>query len=512
MSKEKASLESLQNLYNDMGISINVGTINLCHSVSDVENRKRQLDGLTEDNKQHREIELGFIFAQLNFFSNIISLDIATAWRANSRAESNFEKRNNLKYLAVITIEGYKYLFGKDRGDRKLTLLRRLETLVQLSGDDDLKDDIAALRECGRTFVKEFLRKQDIGARNLTTHYDYDPIKVYNYLSSIDNENVEAQRIGLFQVVINELNRIILKGICKYNLVLNANATIYNLRVKESLNRFPDKGQKMFCRMQETISKYTKTLDKFVHSQQLPTKMSLDERLSKYDMSDIVDIANSINPTIHIHFIILDIACALRAYLSSEQYMERQLNLRRINVIIYEGFKKIYGYDETQKEVSFWNNHIIKPLQSSSNLTNVEFGSLLESRLKEIALDPSINIEEVRECLVHYRYEERDNTVALFKFAFSTNVFGQFFTALKFICILPEIMKLNAHLAQELGRAYTKKVDSKRQIQADKFRSLIPLMEASSATEDVKKKNVAQLKTIIGIIENPLSICKKHKK
>lgn len=516
MNRQTASLDTIQNLYNNMGASINVGTLNLCRGVPIVEALKSQLESATEENEKTIELEIQFIFAQLNIFSNIIALDIATAWRANSRAESNFEKRNNLKYLAVITIEGYKYLFGKDRKDRKYTLLRRLEALAELNGDCGLKDDIEALRVCGRTFAKSFFRGQDIGVRNLTTHYDYDPIKVYNYLSSIVDEDIEAQRIGLFQVVINELNRIIVKYVTKYNLTICSNTTTYNMRAREGFNKFPDKDHNLFYRMQESISKYNKTLDKFVGSHQIPTKISSDERFSKLDISEIHDIVNSIKPTIHIHFIILDIACALRAYLSSEHYMERQLNLRRINVNIYEGFKKIYGYSETEQEESFWSCHITRSLQLTTNITEVELGSLLEHRLKEIALDPSINIEEVRECLVHYRYndrgDERDNTIALFKFAFSSNVFGQFFTALKLICILPEIMKLNAHLTHKQGREYIRKAKDKRQDWTAKFNQLLQQVESSNATEDEKMESINQIKRVIELAENPIEALKKFKK
>lgn len=56
----------------------------------------------------------------------------------------------------------------------------------------------------------------------------------------------------------------------------------------------------------------------------------------------------------HIFYTIMDVLCALKAFANSVEYYEQSLNLAYLRLSIHEGFKKLYGFNEKDKELSFW--------------------------------------------------------------------------------------------------------------------------------------------------------------
>ncbi|MDO5666151.1 MAG: hypothetical protein Q4G63_12980, partial [Bacteroidia bacterium] len=205
--------------------------------------------------------------------------------------------------------------------------------------------------------------------------------------------------------------------------------------------------------------------------------------------SKIEPFIESNYPFIHILFIYLDLASAIRAYLSSEFYFEKQLNLRRINIVIYEGFKHIYGYDEDDKSLSFWKNYILSTFENSQEKHIIESLNIIENGLKELSSDTSINNTILRECTVHYRYKERDNLLALFNELIKLNPIIELNKSFKLLILLPKLMEIITKSVELKGNIEINKMKLSNQKNIEIINNFISMIE-NSKTEPKTKKDV----------------------
>lgn len=100
-------------------------------------------------------------------------------------------------------------------------------------------------------------------------------------------------------------------------------------------------------------------------------------------------------------FINLDLCAALRQYLSSElstKYDKRQA-MTKINIVMSEGYKKIYGFENKQREKSYWANQI-KIVVDFIGGFDKEYKEL-EIKLVDFGNNGSLN-KDMRDLSVHY--------------------------------------------------------------------------------------------------------------
>jgi hypothetical protein len=472
MAQIPASKESIQKLYENMGSNFSFFVPQLCSCVSSLES----LEQINENECENvNALSLWKMLLKLHLFSLLIDVDLSTFLRADFRSTSDPEKRCNLKYVNVITFEGYNYLFGisKNKNNAIWQIFKRLAAQIN---NDELIKDINDIEQRAKEFENSLAQSIDRDNRNLSIHYDSDPLKVYNFLSQI-SEETETIRTNAFLKIIDDLIIFVNKYILKFQIPLICSTNNYDIDFWEKINLFPDKDRKLFTNFDEKIVSFGKQLDHIVAQCRMPKivqeKLNLDDSFTER----LQPMINSIQPGLHILFIYLDLASAIRAYLSSEYYFEKQLNLRRINVVVYEGFKHIYGYTDSEHLKSFWQQKISSILKESTNTNLTDSLTIIESELKKLAADKGINNMQLRECSVHYRFKESDNTIQLFHALVKSNPLIELNKALKLIQILPELMKLNS---DSMSVVYN--------LEHDKIKS-------------INIKTVAQIDTILTIIE-----------
>jgi len=472
MSQKPASKETIQKLYENMGSIFSSFVPQLCNCTSSLE----CLEQLNENESKYGDtLGLWKILLKLHLFSLIINLDLSTFLRADFRSASSPEKRCNLKYVNVITIEGYSYLFGFGK-DKNNALWKIIKKLAEQINDEELIKDINDIEQRAKEFENIYAQRVDRGNRNLSIHYDSDPIKGHNLLSQI-SEDTETIRISAFLKILDDITVFINKYIQKFQIPLIYSINNYDIDIWERINHFPDKNSKLFNELDEKLVHFAEQLDSIVAQCKIPKivqeKLSLDNTFSER----LQPLIESIYPGIHMFFIYLDLACAVRSYLSSEFYFEKQLNLRRINVVVYEGFKHIYGYTDGDHLKSFWQKKISSILIDSTNTNLLDLLIKIECELKELATDNGINNKPLRECTVHYRYKDRDNVVTLFHALVKSNPLIEMNKSLKLLKLLPNLFKLN-----------TESVSFKYNLEQEKIRYS-------------NNKTLAQIDNILSMIE-----------
>ena len=131
------------------------------------------------------------------------------------------------------------------------------------------------------------------------------------------------------------------------------------------------------------------------------------------------------------------------------------MNLRHLNVIVYEGFKKLYGFPNSknnQKEIgkndnlhfSFWKDILYPCLMSSHNDCLKNKAQEIDSQLQIIADDSTINDDDLRQMSVHIREKRNKDYIPRFTDKLiKMSPFLEMNKALKLLRLLPDIMKLN---------------------------------------------------------------------
>ena len=497
MSYKPASMESINLLYANMGRNFTQFTPLLCSFV-DLYERLKQVDKtIFSDEFQLNELTLFSELIKLNIASMIINMDLSTFLRANFRSVSIIEKRCNLKYINVITNEGFKYFFGiKD--DKKNAIWSKFKKNVKQIKDEDLNNDLLKVIACADEFESKYVQPKDSRSRNLSVHYDKNPVFVYNDIIRI-SENDEVKRANAFLAILEPLSFMISKYFNRNQDKLwkyFKSQKPYDLSLKEVINSFHDKSGELSIILDDEIIKFGKRIDKIIQSSVQP-KLVASKLGLKSNFTKIFDpIVESIYPGLHLHFIFLDLACAIKAYLHAGYYFEKQMNLRRIRIALYEGFKKIYGFTSHQESNSFWRKSIYNMLHSSTDLAITSKLATVENRLNQLREYSDFKDDQKREYAVHYRYKEVDNMISIFHQLIDSNPVLEMDKAIQLLRLLPEILKLNNASLERVYKKFDRNISSVNNHTRAKIDNIISMVEAADIDEEMKKRTIESISEI----------------
>jgi len=466
----------------------------LCDYVSSLES----IEKLNVSESENLEINsLWKTLLKLQIFSLIINLDLSTFLRANFRTTSNPEKRCNLKYVNVITIEGYSYLFGFGE-DKKNAFWNLIKNLAKHINDNEFIADIDEVEQRAKEFENIFAKREDRDNRNLTIHYDSDPIKVHSYLSQISEEQ-ETIRTSAFLKILDDITIFIKKYIQKFQIPLICSTNNYEIDIWEKINYFPD-NNKLFNQLDEKLVHFAEQLDNIIAQCKIPMlvqeKLNLDSTFS----AGLQPLVQTIYPGIHVFFIYLDLASTVRAYLSSESYLEKQFNLRRINIIVYEGFKHLYGYNGCDYLKSFWYKNTNEVLKESTNTAQLDTLAITEHNLKKISLDNDINDARLRECFVHYRYKERDNVITLFHALIKSNPLIEMNKSLKLLNILPKLLAVITESMSFKHNLEQDKIKLSNNKTLDQIDNILSMIEQTKIDPEKKQQFINSINNIKNLL------------
>lgn len=490
----KESIQSIQIMYDNMGNNFSLFTPMLCNCVSSLEHLDQVIINELDKENKAAELKLLETILKIQTFTLQINLDLSTFLRANYRTNLISEKRFNLKYINILTFEGYNYLFGFKK-TKKNAIWASLKKLAEQINDIELISDINNLKKAAQKF-EVLLDKSN---RNLAIHYDLDPFKTYANILGI-KENDEIKRTNSFLEILENLSIFINKYIIKFQTPSLYSKSNLNITILEKINYFSDHGNKILNMLENNIISFSNSLDNVIKLCNKPEKIASNFNFNSEFSEKFKPLIRSIYPGIHMHFIYLDLACATRAYLSSEYYIEKQINLMRINIIVYEGFNKIYGYNEKEQLQSFWHKSICSVLNDSTDKNIINSLKVVKITLKELAIDDNINNMQLRNYFVHYRYKNIDYIINRFNELAEANPFVEINKSLKLLKLLPDLMKLNTDSMNVTHQTESVKIQSSNNEMLVKLNDLIlKTNNFNMNTEDKKKVigNITKMKKML---------------
>ncbi|MBD5371365.1 MAG: hypothetical protein HDR80_09535 [Bacteroides sp.] len=359
---------------------------------------------------------------------------IATFFRGDFKSKYTAEKRLNLKYLSFVSIEFYKSLFIIKKPN---TLWHKLESFLSIGNHTSLIEIIDEVNQASSRFRANYFNSK---RRDISIHYDIDLDVVYTHLCEISEED-EAKQISSILAILQPLSLV-----CSSYLYLTyPKATMAPAIPKENiiLKKFR-KGlyEHIYDLTGSSIQTFAKHLDQNMQSFHMIDRPKVRELLTEETHSHLSQFRECFKLGILLHYFYLDLGTAVRGYLQAENYYEQQFNVIRINVIIYEGYKKIFlPQNENGQNKSLWDTYIKIPVLATKSPEYSEEADKIEQILQ--GYSQNNNIEDIRHNFSHFKRGNKLPIIDLWDSVTTINPIEELNKALDFLNMLSRIIKLS---------------------------------------------------------------------
>ena len=422
-------------------------------------------------------------------------IEICTNLRGDLRSTNNVEKRANLRYTVIVTSKLFKAAFSdKEKNNLWSRVVNTLNSGMAAEERKQYSSIEKAIREYNERY---FVHDKD--NRNLSVHYDYDPIVYYKYFCDLQEEK-ESVRICALLAILQPLNALLGTRIEVYKLLLPFLKTHVDTRLWEINNIFQDKSNVIYNKSGDTLIKFGNSIDRIMKSYQLPENNheALSYLISEEEINRLKDARKYGNIGAILHFVYIDLCAAIRGYFSSDYYMEKQLHLIKINLLTYEGFKKIFRANPKVIENSYWKEHIYDVLNNSQD---IELKKKLETThfyLDEMDKDKNFLDDNLRNQYIHMNFDGDSQSVFIKVLLLRLNSNVELNNALKFIRILNNVIQLNGEALK-----LKSKLDTMETI--DKFLSPINDIRDKIKSSKMSEEQKEQLFSTLDGVSNKIS-------
>lgn len=460
---QPASPETLEKLYYNMGKIIEDFSPILKTNIL----RKDSLDTNIE-NDRNKILEA---LLSLNIYFQYMNIELSSLQRACHRANLPAEKRYNIKYINCVILEGYKHLYGYKSNRRKSLWISKIKPLLTIIQEQEFEKDYKDLENQIIEFGENNITDHE--QRNLSFHYDPEPMSVYDMLTEL-SEETEAQRMIPFLDLLQNISFFVLKYIEKYNtyIHIDTQAVLKYIFSFSDIDIFQNNKESLYATLEGAIKNNSMRLDQFAWQQGFPAKINqhfkdIGEDLN-FSISQFMQIGKS---AIQLTYLYIDLASASRAFISSEYTIEKQLSLKQINTIIYEGFNKLFGLEDN-KDDSFWEKYIHPIVLEDNNKSIHEEFSVLTEEL-------SLFQEEINKCGIQRQLSVHldRGIVNVYNSLHNLNPIKEFQKAIQFLTTLNKVLNFFTRCLHIVDVRRKSDYEKKMQPTYQKLDNLMSLLE-----------------------------------
>lgn len=359
---------------------------------------------------------------------------IATFFRGDFNSEYAAEKRLNLKYISFVSTEFYKSLFII-KGPN--TLWHKLESILSIGNNASLIEIIDKVNQASSRFRTDYFNSKK---RDISIHYDTDLDVVHRHLCEISEED-EAKHISSLLAILQPLSLICSSYLYSIypKAIIPPTIPSENILFKKFRKELYDKTYNLTG---ISIQNFAEHLDPNMQSFHMIDKPKVRELLTDETHSHLSQFRECFKLGILLHYFYLDLGTAVRGYLRAENYSEQQLNVVRINVIIYEGYKKIFlPMNVNGINKSLWNTYLKTPALETQCTEYSEEADAIEQILQ--AYSQNSDIEDLRHSFSHFRRGNKLSVIDLWDSITKINPIEELNKALDFLNLLTRIIKLS---------------------------------------------------------------------
>lgn len=360
------------------------------------------------------------------------TIAIAVFFRGDFNSEYIVEKRLNLKYLSFVSTEFYKSLFLT-----KKPLWHKLESILSIGNNTNLTQIIGEVNQASSKFQDDYF---DSERRNISIHYDTDLDKVYSHLCKI-SEEYEAKHIESLLAILKPLSLVCSSYL--YSVCSQVPITPTDSKENSAFEKFRKKlYEDVYDLTGSKIQDFANHLDHNMQSFHLIDSPMIKELMTEVSYLRLSQFRECSKLGILLHYFYLDLGTAVRGYLRTDNFYEQQINVIRINLIVYEGYKKIFLPQSDNQNMSLWEKHIKVPVSVIACPEYLEEAEAIEKILQ--GYSQNTNLENIRHNFSHFK-NKKGNTltiVDLWHSIISINPLNELNKALDFLKLIARIIKL----------------------------------------------------------------------
>lgn len=331
-------------------------------------------------------------------------IDISVISMANDRATTKYENNFYARYLYGTCIEMYKSIYfchDTHKKVRKKTFWKKLDIYFDKFGDYHLKGKYADICNQLLSFSQKFNRTK----RNIIFHYDEDTMKIYDEFNRTKYNNVINQIVNSFITILQEMHSCLndfQANIINYVYENITNEGHENIRTGKSsinhcsishyrhMNNLIKNAEDSLNTAVKRISFFRKDILLYNYIEQCIEGLQLNSLC----IDEIKKIKNISATHLLINFMLGDLSCCLKAYLTSVFDIEYMINLRRVMITKVSTLSHLIGYEHHEKEKSLFSNITTIIPQNNEILE-------LKNKLEKII---SSDDKTTRNLFVHYLY------------------------------------------------------------------------------------------------------------
>lgn len=424
---------------------------------------------------------------------------IATFFRGNFNSEYAAEKRLNLRYLSFASTEFYKSLFIIKKPN---TLWHKLESILSIGNHASLIEIIKEVNQASLKFQANYF---DSNRRNISIHYDADLDAIYSHLCEMSEES-EAKHMASLLAILNPLSLVCSSYL--YSTYPHVTTTPACPKEKYEFKKFrKDLYEYIYDITGTNLQSFAKHLDQNMQSYHLIDIPKVRELLSEETHFRLSQFRECFKLGILLHYFYLDLGTAVRGYLRSKNYYEQQLNVIRVNVIIYEGYKKIFLPLNDDSKMSLWEKYIKIPILATTSAESSEEVDAIERILQDYSQNR--NIKKIRHNFSHFRKGNKLPVIDLWDSITTINPIEELNKALDFLKLITRIIKLSKPCLEYFSQKEHER--TQRDLTAPLETFFSKAMNSCKTIEDKEKLHSLKNELKKMILESFEKLIKSHK-
>lgn len=358
---------------------------------------------------------------------------IATFLRADFKSNITVEKRLNLKYFHFVSTEFYKAIFIVKQPN---TLWCKFESLLLIGNNKTLTELVNQINDASSDFRTNYF---DSEKRDISLHYDCNLERVYKHLCDIEEESEVKHIISLLALLqpLSLVCSLYLKIIYpEENTTDGIDESKWHQQFRAELRN------SIYDKIGDSLQNFATCLDHNMESYRVIDKPQVRSLLSDNNYAHITTFRECIKLSVLLYYFYLDLGTAVRGYLVSENYYEQQLHIIRLNVIIYEGYKKIFlPQDHDDQNRSLWEQYVRIPVLASGSNENIAEMEAIEKVLGDYSKNKEI--KDIRHSYSHFRKNNKLYLIDLWSEVISLNPITELNKAIDFLKLLSRIIKFS---------------------------------------------------------------------
>lgn len=330
------------------------------------------------------------------------NLCLCVQLRASLKVEHGVEKQYNIRRSIVTAHETYKYLFGF-KG--KMTPWRAIEPQLRTKYAKEC-DEIAI---ASNDYLQQYAQEADGTLRDVAKHFSDNPAEFFEYMENVSERTVTDRLVAcmkflqpMHSILVNELRDFFGEAyIGVWNLKM-PEQTFEPLGIgsKENIDYLKN-GVMKYSGMVNTVMRQKVFIE--AKCRELNIDMTKDPH-----WKDFIDN----NVGLHILYIYLDTLTTFRSFTRSELFAEYMQNLAYLLVSAHEGFKKLYGFNQNKRRMTYWNRAIMQSVMQSGNASLQAEASNVEAKLNTLSQEPIMNDEDMIAAFTHMGFLKQQKVEA----------------------------------------------------------------------------------------------------